>query len=76
MIRGMRLTRQNNTDGLWTLTSGGVNNTFVSFDFRGSGLGRAYDFELELFGTGASKSFSVVLVALSSTIMFLKYFIY
>ena len=72
----MRLTRRNNTDGLWVHTSGGVNHNFVSFNFTGNGLGRAYDFELELFGTGATKSLSVILVALSSVIMFVKYFMY
>ncbi|CAG9797129.1 unnamed protein product [Chironomus riparius] len=75
-IRGMRLTRLNNTDGLWTHTGGGLNHNFVSFNFSGSGLGRAYDFELELFGTAASKSLSIILVALSSFTMFIKYFMY
>lgn len=72
----MRLTRQNNTDGLFTLTSGGVNHNFVNFDFRGTGPGRAYDFELELFGTGSTKSFSIILIALSSFIMFIKIILY
>ncbi|XP_070495094.1 uncharacterized protein [Chironomus tepperi] len=75
IIRGMRLTRLNNTDGSWALTSGGLDHTFVRFDFRGIAPGRGYDFNLELFGTGATKSISIVLVALSSVIMFIKSFV-
>ena len=74
MIRGMRLTRMNNTDGLWNLRSGGVNHTFYNLDFWGAGVGRAYDFNVELFGAGSTKSFSVVLITLSSLLLCVLYF--
>ena len=76
MIRGMILTRNNNTDGIWILRNGGVSQTFADFEFRGAGVGRAFDFDLEVFGAGAMKSFSIILVSLSSVLMIIKYFIY
>ena len=68
VILGMRLIRLNGTDGLHTLISGGVNHKFVDFLFMGVGMGRAYDFNVELFGSAATKSFSVVLIVLSSLV--------
>ncbi|CAG9797128.1 unnamed protein product [Chironomus riparius] len=76
MIRGMILTRKNNTEGIWILRNGGVGQTFADFEFRGAGVGRAFDFVLEIFGTGATKSNSVFLITLSSAIMIIKYFMY
>lgn len=69
IIFGMRLTRLNGTDGLHTLLSGGVNHKFVNFDFMGVGIGRAYDFNIELYGSAAKKGFSIVLVLFSSFLL-------
>lgn len=74
VILGMRLTRLNGTDGLHTLISGGVNHKFVNFDFMGVGMGRAYDFNIELYGSAATKSFSVVSVILLSFVIYILNF--
>ncbi|KAL7039840.1 hypothetical protein ACKWTF_000137 [Chironomus riparius] len=71
VILGMRLIRLNGTDGLHTLISGGVNHKFVNFDFMGVGIGRAYDFDIELFGSAATKNFSTVLTLLSSFLIYI-----
>lgn len=70
IIQGMRLTSLNFTNGFANLTGGGINNTFVNFDFKGFD-GKAYDFNLELFGNGAvTKSLSVILVLLLKVLFY------
>ncbi|KAL7039838.1 hypothetical protein ACKWTF_000135 [Chironomus riparius] len=73
-ILGIKLTSLNYTDGFANLTSGGINYTFVNFDFKGTNLRKAYDFDLELFGNNAvSRSLSVTLmILLSNAIFFFK----
>ncbi|XP_070495195.1 uncharacterized protein [Chironomus tepperi] len=71
LILGMRLTSLNYTDGFANLTSGGVNYTFVNFDFKGTDVAKAYDFNLELFGNSAvTKSLSVVLVLIFNVVIY------
>lgn len=74
VILGMRLLRLNGTDGLHTLTGGGVNHKFVTFDFMGVGVGRAFDFNIELYGTAATKSLSLLIATMSSILIFGLYF--
>ena len=70
-ILGIRLTSLNYTDGFATLTSGGVNYTFVNFDFKETEIGRGYDFNLELFGNNAvTKSLSVILMIMFSAVIY------
>lgn len=66
-ILGMRLLSLNNTNGLWELIGGGLNDSFVTFNFKGVGAGGSYDFNVEIFGNGATAvNFSVLIVMLSS----------
>lgn len=66
-ILGMRLLSLNNTNGLWELIGGGLNDSFVTFNFKGVGAGGSYDFSVEIFGNSATAvNFSVLIVMLSS----------
>lgn len=68
----MRLKSLNNTNGLWELTDGGLNKSFVTFNFKGAGVGRAYDFNIEIFGNSAAAiKLSMILVILSTFIFVL-----
>lgn len=65
-IVGMKLTRLNETNGLWNLIAGGINESFVTFNFKGDKAGEPYDFNLELYGNSAeSGKLSMILMILS-----------
>ncbi|XP_070495193.1 uncharacterized protein [Chironomus tepperi] len=52
-ILGLKLTSLNSTSGLWEEIGGGVNHDFVTFIFKGSDVGKPFDFNLEIFGNSA-----------------------
>ncbi|CAG9798241.1 unnamed protein product [Chironomus riparius] len=70
-ILGMRLQSLNNTNGLWELIGGGLNESFVIFNFKGTDAGRPYDFNIELFGNSASAVKISVFVMIVSSILFI-----
>jgi hypothetical protein len=70
-ILGIKLTSLNNTNGLWELTDGGLNKSFVTFTFRGAGVGRAYDFNIEIFGNNAAVMKMSMIAVILSTILFI-----
>jgi hypothetical protein len=72
-ILGMRLKSLNNTNGLWELIGGGLNENFASFNFKGSATGSAYDFTVEVFGNNAKTvKLSIILFFLSFVLIFLN----
>ncbi|CAG9797132.1 unnamed protein product [Chironomus riparius] len=53
IILGIRLTSLNYTDGSWEIIEGGLNQSFIAFEFIGSDIGRPYDFKIEVYGNNA-----------------------
>ncbi|CAG9798238.1 unnamed protein product [Chironomus riparius] len=67
VILGIRLTSLNYTTGLYELIGGGLEQNFVTFNFRGSRAGGPYDFNIEIFGNSSvSVKLSMALVAVLS----------
>ena len=67
VILGIRITSLNYTDGLWELIGGGLEQDFVIFSFKGTQVGRPFDFNIEIFGNNAGTlKLSLVLVVLLS----------
>lgn len=53
VIRGIRLTSLNSTTGLYELIDGGLEQNFVTFNFKGAQAGLPYDFNVEIYGNSA-----------------------
>jgi hypothetical protein len=65
VIRGIRLTSLNYTTGLYEIIDGGLEQNFVTFNFKGARAGSPYDFKVEIYGNSAvTVKLSVVLLAL------------
>lgn len=61
----MRLITLNFTNGLYEIIGGGLNHSSVTFNFKGPDTGKAYDFNLEIFGNSANHGkLSMILVIL------------
>ncbi|XP_070494962.1 uncharacterized protein [Chironomus tepperi] len=70
VILGIRLTSLNYTTGLYELIDGGLEQNFVTFNFRGSRAGAPYLFKVEIFGN------SSVTVKMSMTLIIMLTLIY
>ena len=71
-ILGIRLKSLNETNGLWELIGGGLNESFVTFNFKGTEAGSPYDFNIEIFGnSAASMKISLFAIILSSILYIL-----
>lgn len=69
-ILGIRLTYLNYTDGRYEITNGGVNESSITFDFRGPNPGEPYDFKIEIFGNSAVlMNLSIILGLMSSILL-------
>ncbi|CAG9798239.1 unnamed protein product [Chironomus riparius] len=62
-ILGIKLTFLNYTDGLYEIIKGGLNESFVTYEFNGPYQGEPYDFKIEIFGNNAATvKFSIILM--------------
>ena len=69
-ILGIRLKSLNETNGMWELIGGGLNESFVTFNFKGTEAGRPYDFNIELFGNSATSMKMSLFAIILSSILF------